>query len=208
MKTSILILLLLIQGQVVSANEEVSCLDEYKASAAKKRERYKKAVDRYEKNRNAAMSATLSDGFMGSISAGGLMGSAYLQNSSRPMLSDYDLFEEEIIHATEADLSKFISFKPKLLETIYNASYEKHANVTFEKIQNLIRLGFAQGKFCGFLGKSREPGIKRFVLKELRNSDPNVVLSRDPAVVDSDGDNEAKEQELTRPIELPKGTHE
>lgn len=201
----LLVLTLIISNLNLYAKEELSCMEKYKKSLSKKEASYKKAYDRYKKNRGAAQSAVLSDGFRGQMSGGGLIGSMYLQNSSAPSKSDYDMFEKDIIKAAEADLSKFISIKPTVLEGIYNAAYEKYSDVTHQKIQNLINLGFDQGKFCGLLGKRRVPGIQRWVLKQLKKESKDSVVVREPAVMNFKEDGKEypdMKEELNKPLEI------
>ena len=206
-KVSLILAFILLQN--LFAKEKIDCLQAYQDSLAKKEDKYQKAYERYRQNRNSAQSAILMDGLHGTLSGGGLIGSAYLQNTSAPLRSDYDMFERDIIQATQADLSQFISLKPIVLEGIYNEAYERYSDITYEKIQKLMQKGFQDGAFCTPLGKKRVPGIKRYVLKQLKNENQNSALTREPAVNDSDltskeytVDPVAKDEEINKPLEI------
>lgn len=191
-------------SNLANANEDVSCLSKYKDSLAKKEARYQKAYKKYKNTTNAATSAIISDSYSGAISSGGLLGTIYLQKTSAPKRSDYDMFEKDIIKAAEADLSKYVSLKPTVLEGIYNAAYERYSDVTYEQIQNLINKGFEQGKFCGLLGKKRAPGIKRWVLREIKSESKNSAVVRSPAVINFKEDSKNYpdiDDELNKPLE-------
>lgn len=204
MKTTIILFLLILSNLVIAKEQdEKNCLQQYKDSFAKKEKRYSKARKKYHANRNRAVSTQFSNDF-----STRLLGSAYLQNSSAPSRSDYDMFEGDIINAAEADLSKYISLKPTVLEGIYNAAYEKYADITYEKIQALMKKGFEENRFCTFFGKKRVPSIKRYVLKELKKESKDSILTRDPAVINFNEDAGAKSysvedenEEINKPLE-------
>ena len=200
MKRGLFLALYLLSLNAISKEEKPSCLERYKNSHAKKEKRYKKATKRYNDNRSAAISSQFSNDF-----GAQLIGSAYLQHSTPPKRSDYDMYEEGIIKAVEADLSKYPSLKPKVLDTIYDAAYEKYSDVTYQKIQDLMLKGFQEERFCNFLGKKRVQGIKRYVLKELKKDNLNSAQVREPAVINSNESSDSKEfiqdQEINKPLE-------
>lgn len=187
MRYLLVIILFILSVAPASSKEQKDCFQSYKNSLAKKDKRFNKELKRYNHNINAA----LSTGFSNNIGAQ-LIGSAYLQNKKMPRRSDYNIYEEEIINATEFNLKKQKTSKPKLLERIYNSAYEKYADVTFEKIQNLMKSGFEKNKFCSFFGKKRARGIERYVLKRLKKESKSSVQVRDPAVANFKEDSDSK----------------
>jgi hypothetical protein len=200
MKSGLLLTFLLISINATSKEEKASCLEKYKEAHAKKEKRYQKASKRYNDNRNAALSSQFSNDF-----GAQLIGSAYLQNNSPPKRSNYDMYEEGIIKAVEADLSKYQSLKPKVLDVIYDAAYEKYSDVTYQKIQDLMLKGFKEDRFCNFLGKKRVQGIKKYVLKELKKTNLNSAQVREPAVINFKEDTDSKDyiqnEEINNPLE-------
>lgn len=181
----------LFNADVWAQQKSQDCLQKYKSSLEKKKTRYKNAKNRYMSNYGLASNFTLT-------------------NARAPKKSDFDMFEEDIIEATEFDLSAGKSLRPALLEEIYNETYEKHSDITYQKIQNFLKLGFHQGEFCHLLGKKRNSGVKRYVVKKLnlehksQQENQQSAVVREPAVLDIN--EEGKEyldiqDELEHPLE-------
>lgn len=178
--------------------DKKDCLQSYKDSLKKKSDRHSRQVDNY-RNRTYTLATH-------GIS---------LTNDSWPEAPDK--FEADIIKATEVDLEYLERYdykKPIVLEGIYNAAYEKYADVTYKKIQDLMKKGFNENRFCSFFGKKRVPGIQKYVLKELKKESKDSVRSRNPAVINADGnskvyipDLESENEEINKPLEN-KGIHE
>lgn len=160
------------------ANE---CLEEYRQKDIRKNERYKHSLDRFHQRRKNAQSAILSSG--GRVTASSIIGSSFIQNTPVPKKEDFNMFEHEILKALDYNGQ---SYKPKLLETIYNKAYSDYSDVTtYEKVQSLILKGFEEKKFCSFWGNYNGDRVTKYVLKELKKESSNSAVVRDPAVIDS-----------------------
>lgn len=193
MKTKILLSLFIISSfATASEQDSKDCLQSYKDSLKKKNDKHSAATKRYYNNRMSLA-----------------MNGVVLNNYSAP--TPPDKFEADIIKATEVDLDylkKFNYKKPIVLEGIYNSAYEKYSDVTYEKVQSLIKKGFDEDRFCTFFGKKRVPGIQRYVLKELKKESKDSAQVRNPAVInfkeDADSktyDNKSENEEINKPLE-------
>lgn len=184
----------------LSAYSSEDCFNKYKESLKSKSDRYEKAYKRYKNRRSAAQSAVIQSSYSGSLTAGGLLGSAVLQNDSPPKKDDYNMYEKDIVELLEFDLNSK-SRKPEYFHEIYNEAYENYSNVTYQRIQNLVLKGMQSGRFCGFFGKHKPEAVKKYVLKELKRENSDAVYNRSPAV-NSDSQI-SKEDTYSEEIEKP-----
>lgn len=175
------ILLIIFSLSVFADNK---CLKEYKADYDKKLKKYHKAYKRYQERRRNAQSAIIGSQIGGQLTGGALVGSAILQNDRAPLKSDYNIFEDQIIDAVSFNLDSEYSLRPKLLDLIYDEASEKNANINYKMIQNYILKGLSEDKFCSFFGKSKPDRVKRYVLRELKKGDYDLVFNREPSVID------------------------
>lgn len=178
---------------------ENECLQKYKDSYQSKKNRYEKDYNRYIERRENALNAQLS----GQITASSILGIAIIQNDTIPLKSDYNIYEHDIINAVEFELNSKKS-KPRLLEEIYNESYESYSHVTYERIQSILYKGM-QEKFCrGIFGKSQKDKIKKYVFSQLKKENSDSIYERKPAVQDSSYS--FKEENFTEEVSRPNET--
>jgi hypothetical protein len=165
------------------ANED--CINKYKKKFFKNKQRYEKAVSRFDSRREAAQSHIYSAQATGTISVGALFGTATLQNDVRPVKSDYNLSGEPIIKAYDHNLVASSS-RPAFLDELYNDALNVDADTTYEEVQKYLKKGMDDGEFCSFWGLKDKDKITKYVLQNL--SKQRVVTTRDLSIVDSRAD--------------------
>jgi len=161
------------------------CINKYKKKYFKNKQRYEKAVMRYDRRREAAQSQIFSAQATGSISVGALFGTATLQNDVRPVKSDYNLSGEPIIKAYDHKLVSSSS-RPVFLDELYNDALNVDADTTYEEVQKHLKKGMHDGDFCSFWGLKDKDKITKYVLQNL--SKQRVVTTKDLSIVDSRAD--------------------
>ncbi len=155
--------LIFVSSQALS-NED--CINKYKQKYFKHKHRYEKAVDRYDRRREAARNQIFSAQASGSITAGSIFGAATIQNDVRPKRSDYNLSGEPIINAYDFNLDSRQS-KPSYLDELYNEALAVDADTTYEAVQGLLKKGMHDGEFCSWFGLKDKDKITKFVLEGL-----------------------------------------
>lgn len=189
-------------NSIVWAKDQGSgeCLSEYRHKHKKKNDRYKKAIKRFHDRRKAGQNAILNSG--GRITGGAIIGSAMIQNNPVPKKEEFNMFEKDILDIVDYNGQ---SYKPKLLQEIYDQAYEQYSDITsYKKIQDIVNMGFNENKFCSFFGNYNGKRVAKYVLKYLKKESSNSAVVRDPAVVNSKEnlkENKDYSEEINNPTE-------